>query len=82
MNAIELTNDFHNTSAKVMVRWGQPLSPSQTTRVRNKLCGIRTCQCGGTLSERGDQGAGVYVSADSTGQPIILADTPQTTYAW
>ena len=51
-----LTNDFHNSSARVLVGLGNTeLSESQIRRIRSKLCGISGCTCGGVLGQRGPQ---------------------------
>lgn len=50
-----IRNDFHETWATVRVAEDGKLSPSQIKRIRNALCGIKGCTCGGNLSERGRQ---------------------------
>lgn len=53
---VTITNDFHDTEAKVRVAsLPANLSRSQIARVRRTLCGISGCTCGGYLSERGPQ---------------------------
>ena len=55
MTTITLSNNFHNSTARVRVPDSGTLSVSQVRRVRRELCGIATCTCGGNLSERGPQ---------------------------
>ena len=51
-----LANDFHNSTARVLVGLGNTeLSASQIRRLRSKLCGIAGCACGGVLGQRGPQ---------------------------
>jgi hypothetical protein len=61
MKTIELTNDFHNTSAKlrpVLITEGRyagyhRVSRATRNRLHNELCGSEECICGGTFGERG-----------------------------
>lgn len=53
--AAVLTNDFHDTSARVLVPADGILSVAQVKRVRQALCGISDCRCCGNLKERGLQ---------------------------
>ena len=41
-----LTNEFHGTSAVVLVGLDGWLNPNQVRRARRKLCGIEGCRCG------------------------------------
>ena len=49
---IELRNDFHHSTARIKEG---VLTRRTVRRVRNALCGIEGCTCGGNLSERGNQ---------------------------
>ena len=53
---ITIKNDFHNTAVKI-AKLGEngELTDSQIRRIRNALCGVWGCTCGGVLSERGPQ---------------------------
>lgn len=61
MTTITLTNDFHNTSATVrpsLIKDGRfagyhKISRKTALRLRNELCGISGCSCGGNFGERG-----------------------------
>ncbi|MDP2026467.1 hypothetical protein [Sulfuriferula sp.] len=56
-----LTNSFHNTSATVRpvaITEGRfagmhKISRKTALRLRNELCGIEGCTCGGNFGERG-----------------------------
>ena len=51
-----LANNFHHTTARVRVGLGNTeLSANQVRRLRNKLCGMSGCTCGGVLGQRGPQ---------------------------
>lgn len=39
-------NDFHNTQVQIEWRRGQPITPRQWRRMREKLCGSKDCACG------------------------------------
>lgn len=47
---MQLTNDFHNTSATIFPKvdpFGREyLTKAQIRKVRSKLCGIKGCRCG------------------------------------
>jgi len=66
---ITLTNNFHNTAARVRpmpVADGRfkeyhKISRATARRVRAQLCGSTDCVCGGTFGERG----GVYLQVIS-----------------
>lgn len=69
MKTVTLTNDFHNTSARVRVSTKTSpghgviadLTVDQTKRVNRKLCGMSGCTCSGRLGTRGkQQGIGSY----------------------
>ena len=79
---ITLTNEFHNTEANVRpveitegrykgyYKGYHMVSKSTARRVRNTLCGVSGCTCGGTFGERG----GAYlqvVNEDYDGNYII-----------
>ena len=50
---VTITNDFHNTSARVRV--GE-MTLANAKKVADKLCGVNGCTCGnGPLSTRGPQ---------------------------
>lgn len=49
---ITLTNDFHNTSRTVRVPADGYISAATARRIRNDLCGISGCICGGVLGQR------------------------------
>ena len=51
---INMTNDFHNTSTKLIVKNGI-VNPRQVKSVWNKLCGIQHCSCGDDFGRRGKQ---------------------------
>ena len=61
MKKITLTNEFHNTEATVipqLITEGRhkgyyKISRKTALRLRNELCGIEGCTCGGTFGERG-----------------------------
>ena len=42
-----ITNDFHNTEAKVRAGVGETVSARTAARVRRVLCGMDECRCGG-----------------------------------
>ena len=60
---ITLTNSFHNTEAAVRpvpitegrFKGYHRISRRTALRLRNQLCGIEGCACGGTFGERGGQ---------------------------
>lgn len=53
---ITIRNDFHHTETAVRVPCeGRCLTADQVRRVRNALCGVTGCKCGGLLGERGPQ---------------------------
>lgn len=57
MALIHLSNDFHNSTAKIQAAFGWPLTRSQIERARRKLCGVRGCKCSDNrLGTRGHQG--------------------------
>jgi hypothetical protein len=60
---IELINDFHDTAHTVLARHsgGSPyrLTQRQVRRLRETLCGVKGCTCGGYLGERGNQFVGI-----------------------
>jgi hypothetical protein len=51
MAKIRMTNDFHNTFIDLYVK-GDTLTRYQMHRVREELCGMSDCACGGV---RGSQ---------------------------
>ena len=61
MKTIELTNNFHNTEAKVrpvLITDGRfkgyhKISRRTALRLRSELCGSADCTCGGCFGERG-----------------------------
>lgn len=61
MKTITLTNNFHNTEAKVRpieIKDGRfvgfdKISRKTALRLHRELCGIDGCVCGGTFGERG-----------------------------
>ena len=57
MKIYTLRNDFHNSVARVRLApeyaFGLTLSQSQVRRIKNKLCGVAGCTCGGNLGECG-----------------------------
>lgn len=55
MHTITFTNNFHNTSAAVIIHLGTELSKAQIRRVRKALCPSKDCKCGGALGQRGKQ---------------------------
>lgn len=56
MTTITLTNNFHNSTAKVRPDADGFLNRNQVLCARNKLCGIDDCTCGQTtLDTRGRQ---------------------------
>lgn len=60
---ITITNDFHNTEARVR---GLELSPATVRRVRRELCGISDCTCGGVLGQRGRQEVEIEPNEDGS----------------
>lgn len=44
---LTLTNDFHNSQARVRVDVPGIMSRAQVQRAQRKLCGISDCTCGG-----------------------------------
>ena len=64
---LTLRNDFHGTEARVRADYGETLSARQVARVRQTLCGIESCTCGGLLSERGPQRVRIGHTPDGTG---------------
>jgi hypothetical protein len=59
--SILLTNDFHHTESRVqpvLIKTGRfsgyyRISKATVMRLRNTLCGIKGCTCGGEFGERG-----------------------------
>ena len=51
---LKMKNDFHGTEAVVRVK-GNRLTVRQLNRLREQLCGIEGCTCGGYAGERGRQ---------------------------
>ena len=47
-------NNFHETSVVVVAEDGL-VTKRQAARARKELCGIKHCNCGGELGERGPQ---------------------------
>ena len=70
-----ITNDFHNTAARVHPGPGGRLSPATVRRVRRELCGLAGCVCGGFLGERGRQPDGAYWERDEDGGAILVVAT-------
>ncbi|MDP1543179.1 MAG: hypothetical protein Q8L99_08520 [Polycyclovorans sp.] len=75
---ITLSNEFHNTEASVRpveIKEGRhtgyhKISKQTANRLRNALCGISGCTCGGNFGERG----GAYlevINQDWDGNYII-----------
>ncbi len=53
---ITIRNDFHHTETAVQVRCSdRRLSAAQVRRIRQALCGVPGCTCGGLLGECGPQ---------------------------
>ena len=50
-----LENNFHGTSVAVVVADDGLVTKRQAARARKELCGIKHCNCGGELGERGPQ---------------------------
>ena len=56
MKRITVKNNFHNTEANVVLRWGtNKISGSTVRRIAKELCGLSGCKCGGVMGERGPQ---------------------------
>ena len=55
MKTITLTNDFHNTEARVRPDGDGYLNPQQVRRAWKKLCGMDDCLCSGSLGDRPHQ---------------------------
>ena len=68
-NMITIRNSFHNTEVQVR---STSLSGRTARQVRNTLCGVDGCCCGGTLGERG---------GDMYGEPAI-SDDKGNVYDW
>lgn len=71
---IKLYNDYHRTA--YALRKGGELSPATVRRVRNALCGMSDCTCGGVLGERGPQDARIderFYNGDQ--HPIITVQS-------
>lgn len=53
---ITVTNNFHNTTAKMRLKTLPGIiSPQTVIRIQKKLCGIKDCTCSGPLGDRGPQ---------------------------
>jgi hypothetical protein len=50
---VRVSSPAHNTSARVLVTEGYPLSSGQWDRLRRKLCGRADCLCGRFVPESG-----------------------------
>ena len=50
-----ITNDFHNTEAKVRADVGETVSRRTAQRVRQVLCGMDECRCSGGDKSRGSR---------------------------
>jgi len=78
MKKITLTNDFHNTQATVIpqpVTEGRDkgyhkISRKTMLRLRNQLCGLHDCTCGGQFGERG--GIRLTLVDEDSEQNIII----------
>ncbi len=55
MLLITLTNEFHNTSARVRIRAGDTLTARRLRDIKRRLCGVDGCQCSGADGTRGRQ---------------------------
>jgi hypothetical protein len=50
---ITLRNDFHGTLVRIVgIR---PIRAATIDRIRDRLCGVSGCRCGGLIGERGKQ---------------------------
>ena len=73
MITITLKNDFHNSTAKFRINSDKEtlLNRSTVLRIRNKLCGIKGCCCGGVLGQRGNQGLNIDIAEMAYGEVLI-----------
>jgi len=75
---ITLSNDFHNTEAKVRpvaITEGRhkglhKISRSTALRLRRELCGMTDCKCGGDFGQRG--GAVIVVVNEDSDRNYIV----------
>lgn len=73
-------NEFHNTSYKLRTRYYKRLTPEQIKLCRRALCGIRDCQCGAELKDRGPQDFVIRVGFDLSGDQIITLEPLRGTF--
>lgn len=70
---LEMTNGFHITSATVraqVIRENKYYVTNRQARdLRNKLCGVSGCKCGGNFGERGP---GLFAVPDDTNGGWII----------
>ena len=50
-----ITNNFHNTEARIRAKLGETVSNRTAQRVRRALCGMDECRCGGDDKSRGSR---------------------------
>jgi hypothetical protein len=74
---VRVTNGFHNTATTAFARqcgsqW--ILSATQARRIRNHLCGVGGCTCGGPLGERNGMPGQPRAIATPSGSSSYLAE--------
>jgi hypothetical protein len=67
---IELTNTFHNTTARIRAKEGENITRATERRVWRKLCGMADCTCS---YHGGVRGGDFWLIA--TGHPWDIAPT-------
>jgi len=55
MPLITLSNEVHNTTARVRIHAGETLTAHRLRDIKRRLCGVDGCQCSGADGTRGRQ---------------------------
>jgi hypothetical protein len=74
MSKVTLTNDFHGTSVTVVVPADGLLSARQTRKVRQTLCGMNDCTCGGIRGPQSELPDNKCCDTYSVMGRIVIAD--------
>ena len=66
---VELTNEFHRSACRIIIRAGDRVSPRTIRRIRRELCGSNGCRCadnswGGRGPQAGLKAAGLWIGSD------------------
>ena len=80
--AATITNSYHHTEYTLRVTPGKELSQHQIRRCRQRLCGMKSCHCGGALSQRGPQGWRIrWLGIDGNDNDVITVTPAQEVQA-